>query len=189
MSHVLLSISEAAELRGGTVEDIRRFVMEDRTLSTLLVSPSGHAAPFELRGLQVYEVNETGAVTDQRGGKFAGNLRFEKAEVIRHLAEWAHAKAACLPFAELPLKDATCRKETVAQRRTRYLAWHTEEVRINPRGALQRVYEREAKQNPKADRANIGKDIKQAQGTTRPQKQAGAMYGQLVTVRDGKRQN
>lgn len=79
--------------------------------------------------------------------------------------------------------------ETVEQRRTRYLAWHTEEHRINPRGALQRVYEREAKQNPKADRANIGKDIEKARGTAKTQKQVGGMFGQLVQVRDGKRQN
>lgn len=79
--------------------------------------------------------------------------------------------------------------ETVEQRRARYLAWFTEEQRISPRGALQRVYEREAKQNPKADRANIGKDIDKARGTAKTQKQADAMYGQLVTVRDGKRQN
>lgn len=77
--------------------------------------------------------------------------------------------------------------ETVGQRRARYLAWFTEEERINPRGALQRVTEREALQNPKADRSNIGKDIKQAQGAAKTQKQAGAMFGQLV--RDGKRQN
>lgn len=76
--------------------------------------------------------------------------------------------------------------ETVEQRRTRYLAWHSEEHRISPRGALQRVYEREAKQNPKADRANIGKDIKKARVTEKTQKLAKGWTAQLVT--DGKRQ-
>lgn len=52
--------------------------------------------------------------------------------------------------------------ETVAERRQRYLDWHLEEQRINTRGALKRVFDREAKQNPKADRSNIGKDIKLA---------------------------
>lgn len=75
--------------------------------------------------------------------------------------------------------------EPVEERRARYLAWHTEEYRINPRGALQRVYEREAKQNPRADRANIGKDIKKAQGTAKTQKLATAWTSQLV--QDGKR--
>ena len=75
----------------------------------------------------------------------------------------------------------------MGQRRARYLEWHSEEHRINPRGALQRVYEREAKQNPKADRANIGKDIRKAQGTTKTKNQGNGMFGQLV--RDGKRQN
>lgn len=76
--------------------------------------------------------------------------------------------------------------EPVEKRRARYLAWFTEEERINPRGALQRVVDREAKQNSKADRSNIGKDITKARGTAKTQKQAGAIFGQLV--RDGKRQ-
>jgi hypothetical protein len=86
-----------------------------------------------------------------------------------------------------PAPDTAPPVETVEKRRARYLAWHTEEHRINPRGALQRVFERELKQNPKADRANIGKDIDKARGTAKAQKQDGAMFGQLV--RDGKRQN
>jgi hypothetical protein len=77
--------------------------------------------------------------------------------------------------------------ETVEQRRDRYLAWHREEERINPRGAVQRVYERELLQNPKADRANIGKDIRKARGNTEKQKKANNWTSQLVT--DGKRSN
>ena len=72
--------------------------------------------------------------------------------------------------------------ETVAQRRDRFLTWFAEEQRINRRGALQRVFEREVKQNPKADRANIGKDIKKAQTE---KKQPGGWASQLV--QDGKR--
>jgi len=93
-------------------------------------------------------------------------------------------------FTEAPATDtAKPAPETVEQRCARFLAWFTEEQRINPRGALQRVTEREAKQNPKADRSNISKDIKKARGTAKTQKQAGAMFGQLVQVKDGKRQH
>lgn len=77
--------------------------------------------------------------------------------------------------------------ETIEQRRARYLAWHTEEMSINPRGAVQRVFEREAKLNPKADRANIGKDIRKARDVAKTKNRDGSMFGQLV--RDGKRQN
>jgi|GEM_PF-5723041 len=42
-----------------------------------------------------------GGVTDRVRGKAAGNLRIEKSEEIRHLAEWSHTVAACLPFSEL----------------------------------------------------------------------------------------
>lgn len=75
--------------------------------------------------------------------------------------------------------------ESVEQRRARYLDWFNEETRIIKRGALQRVVEREAKQNPKADRSNISKDIKKAQDTAKTQKQANTWTSQLVT--DGKR--
>lgn len=96
-----------------------------------------------------------------------------------------HVHALADAFKEpAPATKATA-NETVEERRARYLAWHTEEHRINPRGALQRVFEREAKQNPKADRANIGKDIDKARGTAKTQKQANAWTSQLVT--DGKR--
>jgi hypothetical protein len=50
--------------------------------------------------------------------------------------------------------------ESVAQRRTRFFAWHIEEQEKNKRGAVQRVYERELKKNSKADRGNIGRDIR-----------------------------
>lgn len=76
--------------------------------------------------------------------------------------------------------------ETIEHRRARYLEWHSEELRINKRGALQRVFERERLQNPTADRSAIGKDIAKARDMKR-QPTAGTMFGQLV--KDGKRQN
>ena len=99
----------------------------------------------------------------------------------------AHAMAAPGHQATTQAPDAAVPApvETVEQRRARYLAWHNEEFRINPRGALQRVYEREAKQNPKADRSNIGKDVERARGTAETPKLATAWTSQLV--QDGKR--
>ena len=109
-------------------------------------------------------------------------LRFKRDE-IEATAEIINKQKAA------PAQAAKPAPETVEQRCARFLAWFTEEQRINPRGALQRVTEREAKQNPKADRSNISKDIKKARGTAKTQKQAGAMFGQLVQVKDGKRQH
>lgn len=100
--HKFLSASEAAELRGCTVDDIMRWVMEDHTLSAMLVSSRGVAVAFKLGGLETHTVNEAGQVTDLRTGKSAGNLRFEMAEIVRHLAEWAHAKAAAVQLATEP---------------------------------------------------------------------------------------
>lgn len=94
---------------------------------------------------------------------------------------------ATVEIGAAPAKDteAPAPKETVEQRRARYLAMFTEEERINKRGALQRVTEREKKQNPNADRSNIGKDIEKARGTAKAQKQANGWTSQLV--HDGKK--
>lgn len=73
--------------------------------------------------------------------------------------------------------------ETPQQRRARWLLWRDEAG--EGRGAVQRVYERERKQNPRADRSFIGKEIKKAEQEKAQAKQAGVMYGQLV--QDGKR--
>lgn len=109
------------------------------------------------------------------------------------LNEWGESRKPPHVFSTVsapePQAATLTKKETVGQRRARYLEWFNEEARTSERGALQRVYEREAKQNPKADRANIGKDIKKARGDANSRKQSGAMYGQLVTVKNGKRQN
>lgn len=78
-------------------------------------------------------------------------------------------------------------KETPEQRRARYLEWFLEEERIKERGALQRVFERELRQYPEADRSNIGKQIKIAKKQATEAKRAGSMFGQLAKVQDGKR--
>jgi len=109
---------------------------------------------------------------------------------VPDLTTYVAARGMAVVMGEPEQEAATLtKKETVGQRRARYLEWFNEEARTSERGALQRVYEREAKQNPKADRANIGKDIKKARGDANSRKQSGAMFGQLVTVKNGKRQN
>jgi hypothetical protein len=70
---------------------------------------------------------------------------------------------------------------TPEQRRARWLEWYGK----GERGAIQRVFERERLQNPKADRSFIGKQIKAAKGERAAKKRSDAMLGQLV--RDGKR--
>lgn len=76
--------------------------------------------------------------------------------------------------------------EPIEQRRARYLEWHTEESRIQKRGAVQRVFERERLQNPRVDRSAIGKDIAKAREAMKTQTRTGTMFNQLV--RDGRRQ-
>lgn len=76
--------------------------------------------------------------------------------------------------------------EPIEQRRARYLEWHTEESRIQKRGAVQRVFERERLQNPRVDRSAIGKDIAKAREAMKTQPPPGTMFNQLV--RDGRRQ-
>ena len=112
----------------------------------------------------------------------------------RSVVEWAQGKHAIpAPLAVLletksdvaALVPTSATAETVAQRRARYLAWHIEESRTTTRGALQRVYEREAVRNPKADRSNIGKDIRKAKA----EKQKLASPWGASLVRNGRRQS
>ena len=106
--HFLLSSLEAAILRGCTVEDIRRFVMEDRTLPAWRVDSRGISYPFKLgamRGQHEPDVGDLCELTDPYTGKSVGHLRFKRGEVVRHLAEWSHGQAACLPWLGRPKKD------------------------------------------------------------------------------------
>ena len=79
---------------------------------------------------------------------------------------------------EVPAAPAS---ETTEQRRARWLDWYGK----GEHGAVQRVFERERLQNPKADRSFIGKEIKKAKGERATKKRSDTMVGQLV--RDGKR--
>ena len=71
--------------------------------------------------------------------------------------------------------------ETPKQRRARLLDWYDK----GERGAVRRVYERERLQNPKADRSNIGKQIKKARAEHVDTKRGLAWVSHLV--KDGKR--
>jgi hypothetical protein len=82
-----------------------------------------------------------------------------------------------------PATPGAVAKETTKQRRARWLDWSGE----GERGAVQRVYERELLINPKADRSNIGKEIKKALEEKDADKRGGDWTAQLV--RSGKRGN
>jgi len=71
--------------------------------------------------------------------------------------------------------------ETPEQRRARWLNWYGK----GGRGAVQRAYERELLQNPKADRSFMGKQIQLARNEQAEKKQGGGWVSQLVN--DGKR--
>jgi hypothetical protein len=73
--------------------------------------------------------------------------------------------------------------ETPEQRRARWLEWYGK----GERGAVQAVYERELKVNPKADRSFIGKQIKLAKQEKASALRGGAWGSQLV--KDGKRKS
>jgi len=98
MDHKFLSLEEAAKLRGVTADDIRRYVFEDRTLAAVLVDSAGWPTPFVHWGLRGYSVEADCVVFDLVNNRPAGNLRFEMAAVIHHLAAWAHEGAEVFPL-------------------------------------------------------------------------------------------
>lgn len=97
----LLDISEAAEILQFSVAKVRQMVIGDRTLAAVHENYRGFRAPFELRGLQLFDVDDLGAITDIRTQKPAGWLRFDLAEVVRVLSERGHIGAAVVPLSDL----------------------------------------------------------------------------------------
>ena len=77
-------------------------------------------------------------------------------------------------------ESAPVAKETPAERRARRLAMFESEKKREPRGALQRLANREG-----VDRSNLGKEIKKAKAEQREQTQSGLWP--LHRVVDGKR--
>ena len=71
-------------------------------------------------------------------------------------------------------------KESVQARGARLLLWFDEEVTLSGKhGATERVFDRQKILNPKADRSDIGKQIRKAQADTVSQKQGSGMFAQL----------
>ncbi len=92
--NILWSIQETATILNCTSDNVRRLVMEDRTLEAVRVMYDGNQHTFSAAvGLQRYAVDSDGAVTHSDGGAPAGVLRFRQSEVIRFLSEWAHGSA------------------------------------------------------------------------------------------------
>lgn len=69
---------------------------------------------------------------------------------------------------------AVHRDETPKERRARWLAEFEEAEKVNPRGALKLVYEREKRTRPTADRSNIGKEIRKARAERAQERRDGA---------------
>jgi hypothetical protein len=117
-------------------------------------------------------------------GGAINSARFQREELHR----WLNATGRHSEYSFAPTHQAVTvatmpapASETPEQRRARWLDWYGK----GERGAVQRVFERERLENPKADRSYIGKEIQKAKGERDAKKRSDAMLGQLV--RDGKR--
>jgi hypothetical protein len=132
-----------------------------------------------------------------------GRLRaFDEADKFDTL-DWSKVKYSCLVretdlreigvFPKVPAKSpvqqtaSPATVETVEQRQARWLERFDEAVLTKQRGALQRVFERERKENPKADRSYMGKVISQARAARDALRRGNAFTAQLVQA--GKRQH
>ena len=97
----ILDISEAAGMLQCSVARVRQMVIGDQTLAAVHENYRGFRAPFELRGLRVFDVDDQGAITDVLRKKPAGWLRLDLAEVVRTMTERAHIEAITLPLSDL----------------------------------------------------------------------------------------
>ena len=109
----LLDISEAAEMLQCSVGKVRQMVIGDQTLAAVHENYQGFRAPFELRGLRLFDVDDMGAITDVIGKKPAGWLRFDFAEVVKVLSERAHIEADAIPLTTAPVTDTVTTTPTV----------------------------------------------------------------------------
>jgi hypothetical protein len=74
------------------------------------------------------------------------------------------------------------KKESIQVRGARLLGMYNDEVKASGKhGALARVHARELDVNPKADRSNIGKQIRKARDALAKSKQGTAFFSSLVT--------
>lgn len=107
--------------------------------------------------------------------KFIDGIKAAKPVTEPQPAPAQKADTESSPVVEVPAS------ETPEQRRARWLDWYGQ----GERGAVQRVYERELLQNPKADRSYIGKQITIAEAEQTTKKLGDQWASQLV--QDGKR--
>lgn len=80
-----MSFGDVADTLECTLDDVRRWVMEDRTLKAVRVDPNGHKVEFTIGNLHTIDVGVDGAVTNCVNGSSLGNLRIEYVEVARFL--------------------------------------------------------------------------------------------------------
>ncbi len=172
----LLSFSDAATALGSTLNDVRRWVIEDRTLTAVHVFPGGQRRPFLFGGLQVYSVGDDGAVTDLvHGGEEAGHLRIESAEIARYLAAYPQVQSAALAPAVVEAASPQVQSaalapaivETVAERRLNRLEALGGTVKYKKlkwrfTGIGKLVKEDEDSGQARASEKTIRKDLKEA---------------------------
>lgn len=113
-------------------------------------------------------------------GDFLPEPRNVQPTVVQPTLEW---DAPQLPSKQ---RATSMAKESAEARAVRLLKAYEEEVNGSGEyGAVTRVHARELVINPKADRSNVGKQIKQARADQATAKRASAMVASLV--KDGKR--
>ena len=144
------TLGEVARITGETAEDIRRRVVEDRTLPAIVVMWNGESVPYEPLGLSRHprcEPNELGEVIAFHTGKKIGNLRIlgkDFAELLRLKSDtWRKDPPLMgeVPRAEAVEKTppAIVVTETLEQRRARLLGLVEEEAKSRKHGAQARV--------------------------------------------------
>jgi hypothetical protein len=162
------TLDEVARITGETAEDIRRRVVEDRTLRASVVMWNGESFPYEPIGLSRHprcEPDELGEVIDFYTGKKIGNLRIlgkDFAELLRLKSDtWRKDPPLMgeVPRAEAVEKTppAIAVTETVEQRLAKILRLVEEEEKIRKHGAQARVAKR-----LKMDNSKLSKDLAKA---------------------------
>jgi hypothetical protein len=173
------SFSEVADVLGKTKEDVRRMVIEDRTLIAVHVDRFGHATPFLMGGIGIYDVDEDGVLTDPRIGRGRpGFLRIDGKEFARELHDRFLDTIRPNPiddFLQQGLSDKTppvIKQLTPEQRRAQWLELVEAEEKNCKRGAQARVA-----RSLGVDASRLSKDINKARKTRTKSQQPNAFTG------------
>ncbi len=175
MSDRKYSFSELARHLNVHVEDIKNCVMVERICIPERVASNGDKVDFEFGNLPIGDkvTNEGVILATINSGGDASRPNWTTIEAGQFFVREADVDLVRARFAAGPTSEST-RKESPKDRRARLLAWLEEEASSGgERGALTRVFEREKIRNPKADRSNVGKDIKKAEAERAEAKRAG----------------